>query len=142
MKGINNPMSLIILAVMYFSIHNPGYSQSKSVHDTPALPRVITFDPDTTAYQEIFDGANDSLVFYSGVVTIIPDKSGDLHNTEIYEEMIVVLEGEGQVRITKQKDIDLEFGNIAYIPPHTEHQVFNTGTKNLKYIYIAAKSDR
>jgi len=51
-----------------------------------------------------------------------------------------VLEGQGEVRILNQKNLELKFGNIAFIPPNTEHQVFNIGTKNLKYIYIATKA--
>jgi mannose-6-phosphate isomerase-like protein (cupin superfamily) len=73
-------------------------------------------------------------------VTVSPGKSGDDHSTEIYEEMIVVLEGQGQVRIANQKNLDIKYGNIALIPPNTEHQVFNTGTGNFKYIYIATKT--
>lgn len=105
-----------------------------------AGPKVITFNPDSTNYQEILDGDKDSVVFYSGVVTMEPNKSGHKHNTEIYEEMIVVLSGQGQVRITNDKPLDLKYGNIAFIPPNTEHQVFNTGLINLKYVYIATKS--
>jgi mannose-6-phosphate isomerase-like protein (cupin superfamily) len=141
MKRINNLISLTFLTILFISINNHGYSQSTTVPDKPAVPKVITFNPDTTAYQVIFDGDKDSVVFYSGVVTVAPNKSAHVHSTEIYEEMIVVLEGQGQVRITNNKNLDLKFGNIAFIPPNTEHQVFNTGTKNFKYIYVATKAE-
>jgi mannose-6-phosphate isomerase-like protein (cupin superfamily) len=132
--------SLIILAILCLCINNTGFSQDNKLQGKFALPKIITFNPDSTTYQEVLDGEKDSTIFYSGVVTILPGDSGHVHSTEIYEEMIVVLEGEGQVRITKQNNLDLKFGNIAFIPPNTEHQVFNTGTKNFKYIYIATKS--
>lgn len=114
--------------------------QDYELNSKLAVPKVLTYNPHSTNYQEIFDGEKDSVVFYSGVVTILPKKSGHAHNTEIYEEMIVVLEGQGQVKITNQKNLDIKYGNIAFIPPNTEHQVFNTGSKNFKYIYIATKS--
>jgi len=116
------------------------YSGKTTLPLKPAEAKVIAFNPKLDAYQEIFDGGRDSVVFYSGVVTIAPGLSGELHSTEAYEEMIVVLEGEGQVKMTGQKNLDIKFGNIAFIPPDSQHQVINTGTKNLKYIYIAAKS--
>jgi len=129
-----------MLIMLCMGINSPGFSQDNNFRGKSAVPKIITFNPDSTSYQEIFDGEKDSVVFYSGVVTVEPNTSGHMHSTEIYEEIIVVLEGEGQVRITKQKNLDLKFGNIAFIPPNTEHQVFNTGTKNFKYIYIATKS--
>jgi mannose-6-phosphate isomerase-like protein (cupin superfamily) len=140
MRKLIKLTSLIILAILCICISNPGFSQDNKLSDKSAVSKIITFNPDSTSYQEIFDGEKDSVVFYSGVVTVLPKTSGHLHSTEIYEEMIVVLEGEGQVRVTKQKNLDLKFGNIVFIPPNTEHQVFNTGTKNFKYIYIATKS--
>jgi mannose-6-phosphate isomerase-like protein (cupin superfamily) len=54
--------------------------------------------------------------------------------------MIIVLAGEGQLNITKQKSLDVEFGKIAFVPPHTEHQMFNSGKINFKYIYVATTS--
>jgi len=129
---------LIFLTVL--CMIKKGFSQDRKLPDKSIRPKVITFNPDSTSYQEIFDGDKDSVVFYSGVVTVAPNKSGDDHSTEIYEEMIVVLEGQGQVRIANQKNLDIKYGNIALIPPNTEHQVFNTGTGNFKYIYIATKT--
>jgi mannose-6-phosphate isomerase-like protein (cupin superfamily) len=139
MRKSSKLTSLIILAMFCMSI-NTSFSQDNKLPGISAVPKIITFNPDTTSYQEIMNGEKDSTIFYSGVVTIFPSDSGHVHSTEIYEEMIVVLEGEGQVRITKQQNLDLKFGNIAFIPPNTEHQVFNTGIKNFKYIYIATKS--
>jgi mannose-6-phosphate isomerase-like protein (cupin superfamily) len=129
---------LSILSLLIITINS--YSQNNNSQTTAAEPKVITFDPDTSSYQEIFNGDKDSVVFYSGVVTLEPYKSGHIHSTEVYEEMIVVFNGQGQVKITNGKTLDLEFGNIAFIPPKTEHQVLNTGNTNLKYIYIATKS--
>ena len=133
-------LSSIIFIALSLGIMHPGFSQDNQLPGISAVPKIITFNPNSTTYQEILDGEKDSTIFYSGVVTILPGDSGEVHSTEIYEEMIVILEGEGQLRITTQNNLDLKFGNIAFIPPNTEHHVFNTGTKNFKYIYIATKS--
>lgn len=133
-------VQICLLALCFLSFSMPGYSQNTQSSAKHPLPKIITFNPDTTIYQEICDGDKDSTVFYSGVVTMAPGKSGHVHSTEIYEEMIMVLSGQAQVRITNGKNLDLEYGNIGFIPPDTEHQVFNTGTTSLKYIYVAVKS--
>jgi mannose-6-phosphate isomerase-like protein (cupin superfamily) len=136
-------MTTFLLLGMTLIGQESAYSQTKNIKNNSIKqpqPKVIAFNPDSTSYQEIFEGDKDSVVFYSGVVTIAPNESGHTHSTEIYEEMIVVLEGQGQVRIVNKNNLDLTFGNIALIPPNTEHQIFNTGTKNFKYIYIATKS--
>ena len=44
------------------------------------------------------------------------------------------------VKITNGKNLNIRYGEIAHIPANTEHQVFNTGSINLKYIYITTKS--
>jgi mannose-6-phosphate isomerase-like protein (cupin superfamily) len=123
-------------------IQNSIFSQVSDINDIDPHPKVISFNPDSIKYQELFNGDKDSVVFYSGVVTLIPGKTGKLHNTEIYEEMIIALEGEGELKIPKYKNLKIKFGNIALVPPNTDHQLINTGKKNFKYIYIATKKNR
>lgn len=103
-------------------------------------PRIIEFDPKTSDYQPLLDGEHDSTVFHSGLVTLAPGESCEIHNTEMYEEMIIPLEGQGQVNITHYKNLDIQYGKIAFIPPHSEHYISNIGKLNLKYIYVATKS--
>ena len=119
---------------------HPCYSQQLSEEGKFPIPKVVSFNPDSNQYQCLFDGEKDSVVFYSGVVTLAPNESGEIHNTEMYEEMIIPLEGEGQLQIPDYKNLDVKFGTIAFVPPHTEHHMANTGSKNLKYIYVATKS--
>lgn len=123
-------------------IHEACLAQGQTENKNVPEPKVITFNPESVQYQPLFDGEKDTVVFYSGIVTLAPDKSGELHSTEIYEEIIIPLEGEGQLRISKQKNLDVKFGKIALVPPYTEHQMVNTGTKNFKYIYVATKSKK
>lgn len=103
-------------------------------------PRVIAFDPTMINYQELLSGPEDSVVFYSGVVTLTPGQYGDLHSTEIYEEIIIALEGQGQLMITDRGALILKFGTVGFVPPETHHQMVNDGTVNFKYIYVATKS--
>ena len=131
---------LFVLVGLNCIFQNPSYSQKISEEGKLPIPKVISFNPDSNQYQCLFDGEKDSVVFYSGVVTLAPNESGEIHNTEIYEEMIIPLEGKGQLQIPNYKNLDVKFGKIAFIPPHTEHHMANTGTKNFKYIYIATKS--
>ena len=82
-----------------------------------------------------------SVTMESGIVKIQPSKSGHSHSTKNYEEMLYVLDGSGEM-IDKTGKFPFKAGDIIYVGPNTEHQVFNTGTTTLKYIYIAAKTPK
>jgi quercetin dioxygenase-like cupin family protein len=129
-----------LLLALTVLLQNPVLSQDEDVARRSPLPWIVSFNPDSTTYQNLFDGEKDSVIFYSGVVTLPPNATGEIHNTRACEEMIIPLEGKGQLRLKDQEPLILTFGKIAYIPPHTEHHTANTGIKNFKYIYVAVKS--
>jgi len=141
-KKINKGVLIIFLFGLNLIIHKSCLAQVQKEIKKVVEPKVITFNPDSIQYQPLLDGEKDSVVFYSSVVTLAPNKSGKIHNSEIYEEIIITLEGEGQLRILKHKNLDVKFGKIALVPPYTEHQMVNTGTKKFKYIYVATKSKK
>jgi quercetin dioxygenase-like cupin family protein len=116
------------------------FSQNGLDNHLQPTPKIISFDINTSQYQTLLAGEKDSVVFYSGVVTLAPHKSGEIHNTEIYQKMIIPMAGEGQLQITNNKNYDVKFGDAALVPPKTEHHMTNTGEKDFKYIYIAVKS--
>jgi mannose-6-phosphate isomerase-like protein (cupin superfamily) len=92
-------------------------------------------------FQKLFDGPPNTVGFHSGRVVLKPGQSHNKHNTKRYEEIIIVLEGEGQAISKDEPPMELNKGIIAYIPPHTEHNVKNTGKINLKYIYIVSPTE-
>ncbi|MDD5695631.1 MAG: cupin domain-containing protein [Bacteroidales bacterium] len=131
---------LLVLSGLNVLIQNPVFSQTQNQTERHPEARIIAFDPGLPDYQELFDGPKDSVVFYSGVVTIIPGQYGELHSTEIYEEMIIPLEGHGQLIIPPGRALDLKFGIVGFVPPETQHQVYNKGTGDFRYIYVAVRS--
>jgi mannose-6-phosphate isomerase-like protein (cupin superfamily) len=133
---------IAILFGLIFIIPKFGRAQGQKENIKTPSPRIVSFNPDSNLYQSLFKGEKDHVVFYSGVVTLAPDSSAKLHNSEIYEEMIITLEGEGQLRVPKKGTFPVKFGKIAFVPPYTDHQMVNTGAKNLKYIYVATKAKK
>ncbi|MBC8456550.1 MAG: cupin domain-containing protein [Bacteroidales bacterium] len=103
-------------------------------------PRVIPLNLLSSDYQEIFHGAPETVSMHSGLVTLKTGQSVGTHNSEEYEEIIVFLEGEGEMIITNGETLKVGHGMIAYCPPHTEHNLIAIGSTPLKYIYIAAKT--
>ncbi|NIO00731.1 MAG: hypothetical protein GTO42_01110 [Candidatus Latescibacteria bacterium] len=43
--------------------------------------------------------------------------------------------------ITDRPTLILRTSRVAYCPPRTEHNVINTGSGQLRYIYIVAKTE-
>ncbi|HRY31494.1 MAG TPA: cupin domain-containing protein [Bacteroidales bacterium] len=128
------PVHIIPVALMaMISCSRPGNTTA---------PALISFHPDSLQYQALLDGHKEGTVFYSGVVSLLPDSAGEKHSTEDYEEMIIPLTGNGKLQITGHQELDLHYGNIAYIPREKEHRVVNTGKTTLKYIYVATLSDK
>ncbi|MCG3136889.1 MAG: hypothetical protein HJJLKODD_00726 [Phycisphaerae bacterium] len=79
---------------------------------------------------------------HSGLVKLKPGEECGRHNTEIYEEMLVILQGEGEaVNISTGTRFNLRVDQIVYIPPHTEHNIRNVGEGPLHYIYIVSPTE-
>jgi len=111
--------------------------------DGAAGPRVkvVNLEPGDSPYLMLLDGPPETASLRSGLVTLAPGTSIGKHNTENYEEVLVPLEGEGELRIPGQPPVRIRSGLITYAPAHTEHDVANTGTTRLRYIFIVARAE-
>ena len=83
-----------------------------------------------------------SVLFHSGVVVLPQNRDVGWHNTENYEEIIVVLEGRGVAEAGDTGRRPIEKGNVLYIPPKIEHNIYNQSPEPLKYIYIASPAEQ
>ena len=74
----------------------------------------------------------------SGLVTLGPRESIGEHKTEKKEEVIVILKGSAVIYYGKNKKIKAPQNTFVYIPPETLHNVKNSGSKMLQYVYVTA----
>jgi mannose-6-phosphate isomerase-like protein (cupin superfamily) len=51
-----------------------------------------------------------------------------------------VLEGEGQFLYREGQPLPFDAGKVLYCPPNTTHNMKNTGSTPLKYIYVVAQA--
>ena len=126
----------LIIAFVFFSLSQLVFSQD-SMQIKPQ-PRVIKLNHDVKKHQEVLTGPPGTITMHSGLVVLEPDSSVGTHNTEKYEEVLVILEGEGEMIITGGQILKFKENNVAYCPPYSEHNVINTGKTKLKYLYIVA----
>ena len=80
-----------------------------------------------------------SRCLHAGFVTLQPGAEVGVHSTKHYEEMLVILSGSGEGRIAGREPLKLTALQIAYISPHTEHNVVNTGAEVLRYVYVVTE---
>jgi quercetin dioxygenase-like cupin family protein len=123
-------LTVILLASWAWCLPPNGQSRAK----------VIRLDPQGKDYLRVLGGPPETSTMRSGLVTLAPGKSMDKHSTEGFEELVVVLEGEGEMHIAGGDVLKLEAGCAAYCPPRTEHDVRNVGRKTLRYLYIVAEA--
>jgi mannose-6-phosphate isomerase-like protein (cupin superfamily) len=102
-------------------------------------PYIRTLPTDKSEYFEIL-GKSNAVSMHSGLVTLAPGKDVGKHSTENYEELIIVFDGEGEIEADGAGRMKIKKGQIAYNPPQTGHNVFNTGFEPLRYIYIVARA--
>jgi len=130
-------VTVSILAAILTISAAPSRSQQ-----APPRPLAIQLDPAATGYTPVLAGPPATVGLRSGYVVLAPGASVGRHSTERYEELIVVLSGVGELRLTGQSALALREGTVAYSPPHTEHDVLNTGTAPLRYLYVVAPGRR
>jgi len=107
--------------------------------DKPAA-KAVPLQQKSAGYQELLGGPPGSAGMKSGLVVLAPGKSVGKHSTEDHEEMVIVLEGAGQMVLADGKRIEISPAAAAYSPPGTEHDVVNTGSGLLRYIYVVSEA--
>ena len=114
-----------------------------SLADDQSAPQIrsIPLEPGDQSYFLLLKGPPETKSFRSGLVTLAPGNSIGVHNSGVNEEMIVPLEGEGELRFANHPPLLIKSGLITYAPAHTEHDVINTGSGPLRYIFITAKAE-
>jgi len=103
-------------------------------------PKVVQVDPSATEYVPVLSGPPETVTMRSGSVVLLPSKDVGKHSTGNNEEALVVLAGSGEMRMSSGVTLKLKPYVVAYCPPDTEHNVFNTGSDPLRYVYVVAKA--
>jgi len=93
---------------------------------------------DPCDYHMLLTGKPQTCGMRSGRVRLAPGQSIGLHSTKGNEELLVFLSGNGVARIGEDTRLLVGAGKVAYIPPQTTHDVLNTGTEALVYVFCVA----
>lgn len=102
--------------------------------------QVFTLDAPGKKEQQLLGGPPQSVSMKSGLVTLAPGESVGKHSTGAHEEMLVVLEGRGKMVFDDESSLAIGGHSALYCPPETGHDVVNTGTGTLQYVYIVAST--
>jgi quercetin dioxygenase-like cupin family protein len=105
----------------------------------PKVPRSIQINRGKN-HTPLLGGPPDSISLHSGYVELMPGESVGLHSTEEKEEMIVPLSGSGELTSPGLDPLPITVDSVLYNPPHTPHDVVNTGNVPLRYVYIVSSS--
>lgn len=131
-------MSRILLAAIILLPFAPSLvAQASPARPSPQL---ITLDSTAVGYTRVLGGPPASITMRSGQLLLAPGASVGRHSTERYEELVIVLAGSGEMRVTGGATLALREGTVAYCPPDTEHDIVNTGTRPLRYLYVVARA--
>ena len=103
-------------------------------------PKAIALQQQSDGYQELLGGPPASAGMKSGLVALAPGKSVGKHSTEDHEEMVIVLEGNGEMVLADGSKLPIGPNSAAYSPRGTQHDVINTGSGVLRYIYVVAEA--
>jgi len=115
-------------------------NQPKSDTENFSKSRLIFLPTPDQKYARLLGGPPESISMKSGCVLLSPGEAVGLHSSGENEEVIVPLSGSGLLIVTGMESIPVNPGCILYNPPHTQHDVINTGDQPLRYIYIVSKA--
>jgi mannose-6-phosphate isomerase-like protein (cupin superfamily) len=129
------PVFMCLVGCIFVS----GCSTHHREHKAAVMPSgevLVTSLNDKPEYQRLLAGRPQTSGMRAGRVYLQPGETCGRHSTEKHEEMLVFLSGEGTALIGEQESpFELGQGKISYIPPYTIHNIKNTGTEPLVYIY-------
>jgi mannose-6-phosphate isomerase-like protein (cupin superfamily) len=101
--------------------------------------KAIVIDLDgSPGFQRLLAGVPQTCGMKSGRVYLELGEEVGQHSTNQREEMLIFLSGTGQLIIEQGQTFHIGKGKISYIPPNTQHNIKNTGSEPLIYIYCVA----
>lgn len=86
----------------------------------------------------LLNGVPQTAGMRSGYVRLSAGAAVGWHTTGQNEESLVVLRGQGEALIEGQTSKPFTAPAVLYIPPATRHNIRNTGSEPLQYVYIVA----
>ncbi|MHC4194805.1 MAG: cupin domain-containing protein [Planctomycetota bacterium] len=103
---------------------------------------IVTDLNDEPEYQRLMQ-APQTLGLKAGKVHLKPGADCGRHSTEDKEEILVFLQGWGLVLIgeNEEKTFEIGEGKVIYIPPETAHNIKNTGSGPLIYIFVVTPAN-
>ena len=128
--------SFLLLALLGLA---PALFGGESPRKVP-VAKVIRLDAGGKDYLPLLGGPPETVTMRSGLVVLAPGKAVGKHSTGKLEELLVVLEGTGEMRITGEASLPVVAGTAVYCPPGREHDVLNTGKAELRYVYVVARA--
>ena len=107
--------------------------------DAPAKRVPLTFALDCANGDcPLLTGVPETSGMRGGSVELKPGESVGWHSTGTNEEALVILHGTGAAKIEGHADVPVHEKMMVYIPPDSKHNVANTGTKPLEYVWVVA----
>ena len=92
----------------------------------------------TERYQRLLDKDSGSIGIKCGHVILKPGENVGEHTTAEREELVIILKGSGEATIDRQDILKIENNTVLYVPPETMHDIKNTGSSILEYIFITS----
>lgn len=105
---------------------------------TNTVPFVLSLPNDSIKHFPILDSSR-SVTMRSALVTLQPGENIGSHNTGEHEELLVILEGIGEVEAQGVGKQRVSEQSVVYIPADNQHNVSNVGSAPLRYIYIVSQ---
>lgn len=102
--------------------------------------KVVVLDPSVKDYRSVLSGPPESINMKAGYVVLAPGKSVGKHTTGHHEELLVVLEGEGEMLFADGSKLPVKANSAVYCPPRTQHDITNTRQRTLRYVYVVSEA--
>jgi quercetin dioxygenase-like cupin family protein len=106
----------------------------------PPRAKLVQINPLGTESAPVLGGPPETVTMRSGSIVLLPSENVGKHSTGNNEEVLVVFSGSGEMRLADGTILNLKPYVVLYCPPDTEHDVFNTGSEPLRYVYLVARA--
>ncbi len=127
-------LAMSMLFFLGIPIAVPAQSQPKP------HAKVVALERPANGILPILTGPPETVTMKSGYVVLDPGKTVGKHSTEHHEELLVVIEGLGEMLFSDGTKLAVKGGTALYCPPETEHDVKNVGSGVLRYVYVVANA--